>query len=161
MAQLMAQSRGAHLARFTDEQLAYHEAAHAVLGWQVGDRVGRVAITPRAEANLGLVRLEAHPGGATPAARLLVLMAGEAGVARALPGRPRPDSGDRRSAARVARSATGGDAIETALWVTDAPAAARERLEDPLTWSLVERVSAALVARRQLDADEFRALVAR
>jgi RNA polymerase sigma-70 factor (ECF subfamily) len=152
---------GPRPARLDDRALSVHEAAHAVLGWQVGERVERVAITPRAEANLGLVRLETPWGGTTPAARLLVLMAGEAGVARALPGRPRPDPGDRRSAARVARSATGGDAIETALWVTDALAAARARLEDPRTWALVERVSAALVARRQLDADELRALVAR
>jgi RNA polymerase sigma-70 factor (ECF subfamily) len=145
--------------RLDDRTLSVHEAAHAVLGWLEGDRVVRVAITPRAEANLGYVQTEAPRGGLAPAARLVVLMGGEAGVARALPGRPRRDSGDRRQAAQVARSAAGGDAIETALWVVDALEAACERLDDAKTWALVERVSAALVARRHLDADAFRALV--
>jgi RNA polymerase sigma-70 factor, ECF subfamily len=144
-----------------DRTLSVHEAAHAVLGWLAGERVLRVAITPRAHPHLGAVQLEAPDGGLAPAARLLVLMAGEAGVARALPGHARRDAGDRRHAARVARRATGGDELETALWVTDALTAARERLEDPQTWSLVERVSGALVARRRVDADEFRALVTR
>jgi RNA polymerase sigma-70 factor (ECF subfamily) len=144
-----------------DRTLSVHEAAHAVLGWEEGDGVLGVALTPRAHVHLGYVHLEAPRGGLAPAARLLVLMAGEAGVARALPQRPRRDSSDRRHAAHVARTATGGDALETALWVTGALAAARARLDDPRTWSRVERVGAALVARRRLDADEFRALVAR
>jgi len=147
--------------RLDDRTLSVHEAAHAVLGWAEGDRVLRVAITPHAHANLGHVQLKAPDGGLAPAARLLVLMAGEAGVARALPGRSRRDSGDRRQAAHVARTATGGDEVETALWVTDALREARARLEEPRTWSRVERVGAALVARRRLDADEFRALVGR
>ena len=33
-----------------DRTLSVHEAAHAVLGWQEGDRILRIAITPRAEA---------------------------------------------------------------------------------------------------------------
>jgi hypothetical protein len=36
---------------------------------------------------------------------------------------------------------------------------AANRLEDDRTWQRVERVAEALVARRVLDADEFRALV--
>jgi hypothetical protein len=88
-------------------------------------------------------------------------MAGEAGVARALPHRPRYDSGDRVAAARIARAATGGDDVESALAITNGLDAARRRLEDPTTWSLVERVAEALVIRRTLDADEFRTLVTR
>ena len=68
---------------------------------------------------------------------------------------------NRRHAAHVAHAVTGGDEIETALCVTDALNTARERLEDPQTWLLVERVSAALAVRRYLDADEFRTLVRR
>jgi hypothetical protein len=34
-------------------------------------------------------------------------------------------------------------------------------MEDPVTWSLVERVAEALVIRRTLDADEFRTLLTR
>jgi RNA polymerase sigma-70 factor (ECF subfamily) len=147
--------------RLDDRTLSVHEAAHAVLGWAEGERVLHVAIAPRARPYLGLVQLAAPGGDLAPAARLLVLMAGEAGVARAQPGRPGRDSGDRWHAAHVARSATGGDERETALWVTDALAAARERLDDRRTWARVERVGAALVARRRIDADEFRALVER
>lgn len=90
-----------------------------------------------------------------------MLMAGEAGVARALPHRPRSDSGDRAAAARIARVATGGDDLESALAITNALDAARRRLEDPTTWSFVERVAEALLARRTLDADGFRTLAAR
>jgi RNA polymerase sigma-70 factor, ECF subfamily len=147
--------------RLDDRTLSVHEAAHAVLGWQEGDRVLRIAITPRAEANLGVVHLADPRGGIAPGARLIALMAGEAGVARALPHRPRYDSGDRVAAARIARAATGGDDVESALTTTNGLDAARRRLEDPTTWSLVERVAEALVIRRTLDADEFRTLVTR
>ena len=147
--------------RLDDRTLSIHEAAHAVLGWQEGDRVLHISITPRAEANLGLVHLGDSRDGIAPGARLITVMAGEAGVARALPHRRRSDSGDRAAAARIARAATGGDEVESALVITDGLDAARRRLEDPRTWSLVERVTEALVIRRTLDADEFRRLVAR
>ncbi|HEU5318736.1 MAG TPA: sigma-70 family RNA polymerase sigma factor [Chloroflexota bacterium] len=143
-----------------DRTLAVHEAGHAVLGWLAGDTVLRIAITPRAAANYGFVRAAEPTGGTAPATRLAMLMAGEAAVARALPrSRPRADSGDRAAAARVARAATGGDDVEAALALSGALAAARARLEDARTWALVERVAAALTARRALDADEFRTLV--
>jgi RNA polymerase sigma-70 factor (ECF subfamily) len=147
--------------RLDDRTLSIHEAAHAVVGWQEGDQVCRIAITPRADANLGFVLAAEPRGGIASGARLIMLMAGEAGVARALPHRPRLDSGDRAAAARIARAATGGDDVESALAITNALGAARRRLEDPTTWSLVERVAEALVFRRTLDADGFRALVTR
>lgn len=148
--------------RLDDRTLSVHEAAHAVLGWQEGDRVLRVAITPRAEANLGVVHLtDCRGGGVPPGPRLIAIMAGEAGVARAFPHRRRSDSGDRAAAARIARAATGGDELESALAITSGLAAVRRRLEDPVTWSLVERVAEALVIRRTLDADEFRTLLTR
>jgi hypothetical protein len=88
-------------------------------------------------------------------------MAGEIGVARALPHRPRSDSGDRAAAARIARVATGGDDVESALAISNGLNVARRRLEDPTTWSLVERVAEALVIRRTLDGVDFRTLVTR
>jgi RNA polymerase sigma-70 factor (ECF subfamily) len=140
--------------------LAVHEAGHAVLGWLAGDSVLRIAITPHAEAHFGFVRAKPPRGGTAPAARLAMLMAGEAAVARALPrSAGRADSGDRAAAARVARDVTDGDDVEAALVVSGALAAARARLEDDRTWALVERVAEALTARRALDADEFRTLV--
>ncbi|HLZ31198.1 MAG TPA: RNA polymerase sigma factor [Chloroflexota bacterium] len=147
--------------RLDDRTLSVHEAAHAVLGWQAGDRVLHIAITPRAEVHLGLVQLAYPRGGIAPGARLIAVMAGEAGVARALPHRRRLDSGDRATAARIARVMTGGDDVESALAITNGLDAARRRLEDPTTWALVERVAEALVIRRTLDADEFRWLVTR
>ncbi len=142
--------------------LSVHESAHAVLHWAYGGLVARVAIAPRAGVSLGFFQTAADPGGAGPARDVLrMLMAGEAAVARALPHHPRPDSGDRANAARVARAATGGDEVEAALFVARALQDARDRLADPVTWALVERVAGALTARRTLDADEFRMLVTR
>ena len=107
------------------------------------------------------MQLEGRSGGLAPALRLQILMAGEAGVAQAHPEHPRRSAGDRLAAAEVALRATGGDERETALWVTGALRAAQERLADGRTWALVERVGAALVARRRLDGDAFRHLVSR
>jgi RNA polymerase sigma-70 factor (ECF subfamily) len=153
-------SDGPRPARPDDRTLSVHEAAHAVAGWQEGERIERVAITPRAAQHLGCVELASN-GGLAPAARLLVLMAGEAGVARDRPRRPGRDSGDRDQAARVARAATGGDEMEAALYVAAALRRAAARFEDARTWTLVERVRAALVARRELDGDALRAIVTR
>jgi RNA polymerase sigma-70 factor (ECF subfamily) len=145
--------------RLDDRTLSVHEAAHAVVGWQEGDRVLHIAIAPRAEAFLGVVHVSTPRDRVGPGARLMVLLAGEAGVARARPNRPRSDSGDRAAAARVASAATGGDDVESALAISNALDAARRRLENPTTWSLVQRVAEALVIRKTLDADEFRTLV--
>lgn len=147
--------------RLDDRTLSVHEAAHAVLGWQEGDRVMSISITPRGEPYLGVVHLADPCRGMSPGARLIAVMAGEAAVARALPRRARADSGDRAAAARIAGASTGGDDMESALAIASGLDAARSRLEDPTTWSLVERVAEALVIRRTLDADEFRALIAR
>jgi hypothetical protein len=49
----------------------------------------------------------------------------------------------------------------SALAISNGLDAARRRLEDPTTWSLVERVAEALVIRRTLDADDSRTLVKR
>lgn len=54
---------GPRPSRLDDRTLAVHEASHAVLGWQEGDRVLRIAITPRAVANLGVVYLADPCGG--------------------------------------------------------------------------------------------------
>jgi hypothetical protein len=86
-------------------------------------------------------------------------MAGEAATARVVRRRPLPESGDRANAARLARIATGGDDVEAAVLISIALEAATNRLEDDATWQRVERVAEALVARRALDADEFRDLV--
>ncbi len=142
-----------------DRTLAVHEAAHAVLGWQDGHNVLRIAITPRAAAHFGFVSAKPPRGGIPAAARLAMIMAGEAAVARALPHRARTDSGDRADAAHVARAVSGGDDQAAALIVSGALAAARVRLNDRRTWSLVERVAGALTERRELDGDDFRTLV--
>jgi hypothetical protein len=121
----------------------------------------RISITPRAETHHGVVHLADRYRGVARGHAFITLMAGEAGVAHASPHRVRSDSGDRAAAARIARAATGGDDVESALAISYGLDAARRRLEDPTTWSLVERVSEALVIQRTLDADEFRQLVTR
>ena len=146
--------------RIDDRTLSIHESGHAVLLWAYGGRVACVAIVPRAIPWQGVCEPARDPSGDGPARDVLqMLMGGEAAVARALPHRPRLDQGDRSHAALVARSATGGDETEAALFVASALELARARLEDPVTWSRVERVAVALATRRELDADEFRTLV--
>lgn len=148
--------------RIDDRTLSIHESAHAVLHWTDGGRITRIAITPSAAGFLGLCESADDPSqGGPPRNRLQMLMAGEAAVARAAPHRPRHDSGDRVSAARLARDATGGDDVEAALFIARSLQDARDRLADPTTWTLVERVAEALTTRRILDGDEFRALVCR
>jgi RNA polymerase sigma factor (sigma-70 family) len=149
--------------RFDDRTLAVHEASHAVVYFLHGGLVSRLSVQPRAGGYLGFVKLRpiAPPLGAAPLRTLIQSsMAGEAGVAIAQPGRQRHDTTDRAAAARVARIATGGDDVEAALYVADALEAARARLSVARTWSMVERVAAALTARRDLDADDFQSLVA-
>ena len=86
-------------------------------------------------------------------------MAGEAATARVVRRRPLPESGDRANAARVARAATGGDDVEAAVLIARSLDEATDRLADDATWQRVERLAVALVARRVLEADEFRELV--
>ena len=143
-----------------DRTLSAHESGHAVLIWALGGAVDRVAITPRAGVYQGVCQPAPTPGGSGPARETLqILMAGEAAVDRVLRHRPRFDQGDRVHATQVARNATGGDDVEAALFIASALEQARDRLEDPSTWARVERVAAALVARREIDADAFRTLV--
>ena len=145
--------------RLDDRTLSVHESGHAVLLWASGGRVSRIALTPRAGGYLGVCEVAPVPSAGPARDTLQVLMAGEAAVARALPHRPRLDQGDRVNATHIARGATGGDDVEAALFIASALDQARARLEDPVTWSRVERVAAALVTRRELDADAFRTLV--
>jgi RNA polymerase sigma-70 factor (ECF subfamily) len=146
--------------RISDRILSLHESAHAVVHWAYGGSISRLAIRPRAGGWLGFCEMagDSVPVG-PPRVMLQVVMAGEACAAHALPDRLQPDSGDRANAARLARAATGGDDIEATLFIARALEAARDRLSDPATWTLVERVAEALAIRRALDADEFRALV--
>jgi hypothetical protein len=144
--------------RIDDRTLSIHESGHAVLLWSFGGSVARVALTPRAGVYQGVVEVAPSPLNA-PRDMLQMLMGGEAAVARAFPHRPRYGQGDRMNAAHVARNATCGDDVEAALFVASALEQARARLEDHSTWSRVERVAAALVDRREVDADAFRTLV--
>jgi RNA polymerase sigma factor (sigma-70 family) len=144
--------------RLDDRTLAIHESGHAVLHWAFGGRVARVALAPRAGGHRGLCEVSPTPVAGPARETLQMLMGGEAAVARTLSHHPRTDQGDRANATRIARAATEGDDVEAALFAS-ALERARARLEDPVIWSRVERVAAALTTRRELDADEFRTLV--
>jgi hypothetical protein len=162
----MTQSREAHLARFSDEQLAYHEAGHAVLHHLQGGIVTRLSIErsdPQQGTHVGPQpdRSEAPDPQRALRERVAMLMAGE--VAATIQGAP-PEAvaaggrvdreGALRAAAAVGLDEAAGRAMIEEEWL-----GARSRLEEPQNWTLVERVSAALVAWRRLDGDDFRRLV--
>jgi ATP-dependent Zn protease len=165
---MVSQERLAHLAQFTDEHLAYHEAGHAVVHHLQGGTIVRLSIA-RTDPKQGM-----HPAKQpTPtesadqqqALRNLIalLVAGE--VAATIYGAPESvvEAGgrvDREHAIRRAAEVGVDEAAARAMIDAEWPRV-RDRLEDPTTWALVERVAEALVIRRTLDADEFRWLVTR
>jgi hypothetical protein len=148
------------------QTLAVHEAGHAVVHWLHGGTVRRIALAPVsgvevADGGEGGRGVSGH-GPAMPARYALqAMMGGEA--ATLVRGARVPaawSASDRAMAAALARRLTGGDAVEAALLVEDAWAAARDRLAEGRAWARVQRVADALVARQRLDGDEFRKAVA-
>jgi hypothetical protein len=164
----MTQSREAHLARFTDEQLAYHEAGHAVLHHLQGGIVTRLSIErtdPRQGTHVGPqppLSEAADPQQALRE-RVAVLVAGE--VAATIRGAPADAvaAGGRvdREAAERAAAEVGLDAAAARAMIEEEWPRVRARLEEPDTWTLVEIAAQALLDRKTLVADLFRATISR
>ncbi|MBI3972818.1 MAG: hypothetical protein HY332_16195 [Chloroflexi bacterium] len=149
---------------FTDEELAYHEAGHAVVHRLTGGTISRVSID-RGDPARGVHIREVSPspsGGVDESSarlRIAVLMAGE--VALFLHSGERrtvPDSRDRDDALRAARSAGADDATARAM-INEEWDRVRERLREAATWKKVERLAAALVQHRALDGANVHELI--
>jgi hypothetical protein len=164
----MAQSREAHLARFSDEQLAYHEAGHAVLHHLQGGIVTRLSIE-RTDPQQG-THVSPAPGAA-PAADprtalrelVAVLVAGE--VAATIRGAPEDAVAaggrvDREAALRAAAGVGLDEAAARAMIAEEWPSV-RARLEEPDAWALVEAAAQALLGQKTLVGDLFRATISR
>jgi hypothetical protein len=162
----MTQSRAEHLAQFTDEQLAYHEAGHAVIHHLQGGIVTRLSIE-RTDARQG-THLERQPAPAEPAEprkalreRVAMLIAGE--VAAAIQGAPdhvvaAGGKVDREAAVRAAAEVGLDEGAARAMIEAEWPRV-RARLEDPKAWQLVEATAQALLQKQVLVADLFRATI--
>ena len=146
---------------FTDEELAYHEAGHAVVYALDGGTISRVSIE-RTDPRRG-VHVAPHPQPANEAdARRMIqtLLAGEVALFLHHGERKQvPDSRDREQARRAARTFAGEDAAaERALeqeWERT-----HERLRDAATWQKVKGVAEALLRARTIDGREVAEIVA-
>jgi ATP-dependent Zn protease len=161
---MVSEERLAHLAQFTDEHLAYHEAGHAVVHHLQGGTISRVSIV-RADPKEGMYPANqptpAESADQMKALRDLValLVAGE--VAAMIYGAPESivQAGGRvdrehaiRSAAEVGVDEAAARAMIEAEWPR-----VRDRLEEPANWKLVDSLAQQLVRQKVLDADQVRA----
>jgi hypothetical protein len=164
----MAQAREDHLAQFTDEQLAYHEAGHAVIHHLQGGIVTRLSIE-RTDARQG-THIAPQPSPAQSADPQLalrelvaMLVAGE--VAATIQGAPEASvtaggTVDRAAALRAAAEVGLDEAAARAMMEAEWPRV-RARLEEPHTWELVEAAAQALLRQKTVVADLFRATISR
>src|SRR5690348_3549051 len=131
------------LARFTDEEMAYHEAGHAVIHALNGGTVNRISIV-RTDARRG-VHTSPFPTPADEAAAKLpiqTLMGGE--VAHyLLTGEKRqvPDSLDRERALQIARTVSTSDSAANTFVATGWDEAL-VLLREPAAWAQVKALAA-------------------
>ena len=162
-----AQSNLDHLGQFTDEELAYHEAGHAVIHVKGGGIITRLSIV-RTDPAIGTHADSSPPKPATPPAPtgdpetvrhwIDMLLAGEAtGYVR---GRRRPESsvGDRKQAFLAARTVAKDDAAAQAMVDAQWDGVVAQ-LRDPATWRKVETLAGELTQRGTLDGDEIARLL--
>ena len=161
---MVSQERLAHLAQFTDEHLAYHEAGHAVVHHLQGGTIVRLSIA-RTDPQQGMHPAKqptpAESADQQQALRELValLVAGE--VAATIHGAPESvvKAGgrvDREHAIRRAAEVGVDEAAARAMIDAEWPRV-RDRLEEPANWKLVDSLAQQLVRQKVLDADQIRA----
>jgi ATP-dependent Zn protease len=140
----------------SDEEMAYHEAGHAVIHLLNGGTISRVSID-RQDPQRGV-----HPAGALPEvkdegaarARAAVAVAGEAaGLIRNEQRLRATAAADYEAAMRAARRVTPDEAAAQRLVVEEA-VRVRERLGQPEVWRQVEAVAAALMRQRTITGEE-------
>ena len=161
---MVSQERLAHLAQFTDEHLAYHEAGHAVVHHLQGGTIVRLSIErtdPEHGTHLAAQPMPAESADQQKALRDLValLVAGE--VAATIHGAPESvvkagGRADREHAIRRAAEVGVDEAAARAMIEAEWPRV-RDRLEEPANWKLVDSLAQQLVRQKVLDADQIRA----
>lgn len=151
-----------HLAQFSDEDMAYHEAGHAVIHHLQGGTVTRLSIersdprrgthtAPRraGESEIGLGNLVA------------VLVAGD--VASALHGTAEDvaTAGARVDYDQAFRgvAAAGFDSNEAGTLIDARWERVRDRLRDATNWQRLESLAQELLRRKSLDAEEIEAIL--
>jgi ATP-dependent Zn protease len=155
----MTQSTSADpLARFTDKEMAYHEAGHAVIHAKHGGTINRISIV-RTDSRRGvhISPLPAPEPLDEAAARRTIqtLMGGE--VAHYLlrdEKKEVPDSLDRERALQSARKVTASDSAANTL-VAEGWDEALALLREPAAWARVQALAAALIERRTLEGAEI------
>ena len=163
----------AHLAQFSDSDMAYHEAGHAVIHHLGGGTVKRISID-RSDARRG-VMANPRPADApeTPAAKppadpkpklahtISVLVAGDA--AGTIHGTPEQiitagSRVDHEQALRAAAEA-GLTPEDAHAMIDDAWERARQQLQQPETWRLVDALAQELIAQRSIEGDRIAAIL--
>ncbi len=161
-----AQATQAHLSQFSDEDMAYHEAGHAVVHHLNGGLITRLSIE-RADPRRG-TQPARQPSPATSedskqalAGRLALLVGGE--VAGTLHGTPEllVTAGgrvDHEAALRAAAEAGVGE-VEARAMIDAQWSLVHKRLSDPSAWHLVESLAQSLLQHKTLDADQVQAVL--
>ena len=158
-----SQAAQTHLAQFTDEDMAYHEAGHAVIHHGNGGTVRRVSID-RSDVRRGVEAAAPRETEHTPGLghTIAVLVAGD--VAGRLHGSAEhvTTAGSRVDYDQAFRAAAhaGFDADETRAMIDSKWQRVRDRLQEPATWQRVETIAQALLQRRTLDEAELTTLLA-
>ena len=165
-----ARATRTHLSQFSDEDMAYHEAGHAVVHHLHGGVVRRLGID-REDPRRGCEtapRPSSPPPSATRADpkqalvdRLALLVGGE--VAATLHGTPADlvTAGGRvdHDAALRAAAEAGIDPEQARAMIDAEWQRVRDRLRDPAAWRLVERLAQALLRQKTLEEAEIAALL--
>jgi hypothetical protein len=170
-----ARATEAHLAQLSDEDLAYHEAGHAVVHYLNGGTVARLSIdradprrgtqtaaSPRADAAGGAAAGAGTGGQQALRQKMAVLAGGE--VAATLHGTPEAivSAGGRvdHEAALRAAAEAGINSDAARVMMDEEWERVRRLLGEPSSWRLVEALARALLERKTLDADTIHAVLA-
>ena len=163
-----AQATHAHLSQFSDEDMAYHEAGHAVVHHLNGGVITRLSID-RADPRRG-TQPAPHPSPAKSADPqqalrdlIALLVGGE--VAATLHGTPDQlvTAGGRvdHDAALRAAAEAGINQVEARAMIDAEWNRVRDRLRDPSAWRLVESLARSLLQHKTLDAEQIEAVLTR
>ena len=168
------QATQSHLAQFSDSDMAYHEAGHAVIHHLGGGTIKRISID-RSDARRGVTAnprsvdtaestTDASSQKSTKASlahTISVLVAGDA--AGSIHGTPEQivtagSRVDHEQALRAAAEA-GVSSEDARAMIDDTWERARELLRQPETWSLVDALAKELIQQRTLESDRIAAIL--
>ncbi len=163
-----ARATHAHLSRFSDEDLAYHEAGHAVVHHLNGGVITRLSIDradPRRGTQPAPRPAPAKRADPQQALRDLIALLVGGEVAATLHGTPEElvTAGGRvdHDAALRAAAAAGVDQVEAYAMIDAEWDRVRDHLRDPSAWRLVESLAQSLLQHKTLNAEQIEAVLTR